>query len=238
MVTLNKKTTSISIAQKVINVALVPSREGTFVLPEIRIPWFNTLTKEIEFAVIAAQSINVQPAAFNSSVPDVMLPTVDPQPSPVAVVPSPVLPWYQQALPWQISTFIVLIIWALSSWMAPRAPRKNKPKMQQDMPSTSFSSLQKTIDKNAFKHVEQECVEWLSQHFDHQPTLQGYTQALNNDDFSQAVNAMYAFMYNKQGDELQIRSQLKMAIIQLEKVYLHTGNLDAKTTLRPLYPNT
>lgn len=43
---------------------------------------------------------------------------------------------------------------------------------------------------------------------------------------------------NKQGDELQIRTQLKTAIIQLQKVYLQTGSLDAKTTLTPLYPNT
>lgn len=236
LTTVNKDNTLI--AQKVLNIALVPSREGTFVLPEIRIPWFNTLTKETEFAVIAAQSINVQPAAFNSSVPDVMLPTVDPQPSPVAVVTTAVLPWYQQALPWQISTFIVLVLWALSSWIAPRPPRKNKPKTQQDIPTTSFRRLQKTIDKNAFKYVEQECVEWLSHHFDYQPTLQGYTQALNNDEFTHAVNAMYAFMYNKQGDELQIRTQLKTAIIQLQKVYLQTGSLDAKTTLTPLYPNT
>ena len=237
LTTVNKDNTLI--AQKVLNMALVPSREGSFVLPEIRIPWFNTLTKTTEYAVIAAKSINVQPAAFNSALPNAMLPTEDTQPLPIAVAPAVVLPWYQQALPWQITTVLVLILWAVSVWIAPRAPRTidSKTKAQQQKHAISLSSLQKTVEKGAFKYVEQECVDWLGQHFDYQPTLQGYTQQLNHTDFTQAVNAMYSFMYDKQGDELQIRAQLKMALNHLDKAYLQTGSLNAKT-LAPLYPNT
>ena len=50
-------------AQRVQSVAIIPEKAGTFVLPEIKLPWFNVLTGETEFATIAAQSVQVLPAA-------------------------------------------------------------------------------------------------------------------------------------------------------------------------------
>lgn len=237
LTTVNKDNTLI--AQKVLSMALVPSREGTFVLPEIRVPWFNTLTKTTEYAVIAAQSINVQPATFNSTMPNALPTTTNSQPGTVIPGPAPVLPWYQQAYPWQISTALVLILWAISLWIVPRKKSTDKrhSKTRHAQSTISLTRLQKTVEKGAFKYIEQECLTWLGQHFTAQPTLQGYTQQLNCTEFSEAVKAMYAFMYDKQGNELYVREQLKAALIQLEKEYLQSTRLDAKTSLAPLYPN-
>ena len=43
-------------------VVIVPEREGTLVLPEIKVPWLNTQTGRIETAVIPAYSLIVTPA--------------------------------------------------------------------------------------------------------------------------------------------------------------------------------
>ncbi|MFC3123379.1 BatD family protein [Agaribacter flavus] len=48
------------IAQTVQNIAVIPEAAGDFVLPEIRIPWFNVNTGETEFAVLPAKSIAVK----------------------------------------------------------------------------------------------------------------------------------------------------------------------------------
>jgi len=48
-------------------VALIPARPGTFVLPEVEIPWWNTRTEELEYARLPARPIDVLPAAATSA---------------------------------------------------------------------------------------------------------------------------------------------------------------------------
>jgi hypothetical protein len=43
-------------------VALIPSRSGTLILPEVEIPWWNTRTNELEYARLPARPIDVLPA--------------------------------------------------------------------------------------------------------------------------------------------------------------------------------
>lgn len=49
------------VSQAVRSFAIVASKAGTFELPEITIPWWNTITNRQEKAVIAAQTITVLP---------------------------------------------------------------------------------------------------------------------------------------------------------------------------------
>jgi hypothetical protein len=44
-------------------VALIPSGAGTFILPEVEIPWWNTRTDQLEYARLPARPIDVLPAA-------------------------------------------------------------------------------------------------------------------------------------------------------------------------------
>ncbi len=52
------------IAQGVYNSAIIPSESGSFVLPELRIPWFNVKTGNTEFAYIPAKTIQVKPSVI------------------------------------------------------------------------------------------------------------------------------------------------------------------------------
>lgn len=47
------------VSQKVKNFAVVASRAGEFTLPEIRIPWWNTVTNRYQVATIPAQTVTV-----------------------------------------------------------------------------------------------------------------------------------------------------------------------------------
>ena len=51
------------VSQKVINFAIVASQAGEYQLPEITIPWWNTITNKAEVAKISAQKITVLPNA-------------------------------------------------------------------------------------------------------------------------------------------------------------------------------
>ena len=60
------------ISQRQTSLAIIPTQPGNFVLPEITIPWFNTLTQQTEYATIPARSITVAPAsgANNANTPN------------------------------------------------------------------------------------------------------------------------------------------------------------------------
>ncbi|APD93508.1 aerotolerance regulator BatD [Alteromonas mediterranea] len=51
------------ISQRQTSLAIIPTEPGNFVLPEISIPWFNTLTQKTEYATIPARSITVAAAS-------------------------------------------------------------------------------------------------------------------------------------------------------------------------------
>ncbi|TPH17934.1 protein BatD [Litorilituus lipolyticus] len=61
------------VSQKVQNFALVASHAGRFILPEIRITWFNTVTNKIEHATLPEQTITVKenPDAPNSNLTNI-----------------------------------------------------------------------------------------------------------------------------------------------------------------------
>ena len=56
------------ISQRQTSLAIIPTQPGNFVLPEITIPWFNTLTQQTEYATIPARSITVTPASGANNV--------------------------------------------------------------------------------------------------------------------------------------------------------------------------
>ncbi|WP_334057763.1 BatD family protein [Alteromonas sp. S005] len=62
------------ISQRQTSLAIIPTQPGDFVLPEVTIPWFNTLTQKTEYATIPARSITVEPATGSSN-PSNALPT-------------------------------------------------------------------------------------------------------------------------------------------------------------------
>lgn len=55
------------ISQRQSSLAIIPTTPGSFVLPEITIPWFNTLTEKTEYATIPARTITVAPASSQAS---------------------------------------------------------------------------------------------------------------------------------------------------------------------------
>ncbi|MEW9798133.1 BatD family protein [Alteromonas sp. CYL-A6] len=54
------------IAQRKESLAIIPTKAGNFVLPEVTVPWFNVMTKKVEYATLPARSIRVEPAASST----------------------------------------------------------------------------------------------------------------------------------------------------------------------------
>jgi hypothetical protein len=48
------------VSQKTQNFAIVPSKPGTFTLPELNVTWFNTVTNKVQLATLPPQTITVE----------------------------------------------------------------------------------------------------------------------------------------------------------------------------------
>ncbi|MGB1261997.1 MAG: BatD family protein [Cognaticolwellia sp.] len=59
------------VSQKVVNFAIVASKAGDYQLPEISIPWWNTVTNKAEIAKIPGQKITILPNADLAAISDI-----------------------------------------------------------------------------------------------------------------------------------------------------------------------
>ncbi|MFY8272855.1 BatD family protein [Pseudoalteromonas sp. SSDWG2] len=102
------------IAQTKTSVAYVPQRPGTYVLPEVNVPWFNTVTGRTQIAKVPAKTITV----IGDAVSDTVKPTLDndakalAQPA-VSTDESTSIAWYL-VLPGYILWLVTLFMWWLS----------------------------------------------------------------------------------------------------------------------------
>lgn len=103
------------IAQRVENIAVIPSRPGQFVLPEIVVPWFNVVTKQTEYARLPARSVEVIAAANGSTTSNVP-PVATSQPS-NTIIESPVSIQSDSNLANTPASVVVNSWWSVSSWI-------------------------------------------------------------------------------------------------------------------------
>jgi len=96
-------------ALQVTTIGIVPTRAGELYLPEISIPWWNTLTGREEIALIPASTFTVLPAISEA----VTIPTVT---VPVTELAKPTVIQAAAAPYWQWAAIALGLLWLLSTW--------------------------------------------------------------------------------------------------------------------------
>ncbi|WP_295606197.1 BatD family protein [uncultured Lamprocystis sp.] len=117
-------------ALKTLKIALVPTRAGELILPEIRVPWWDTTADQERVAVIPARRVQVEPApgepaspqptpgATATDRPAVSAPDQDPADTPLATHDTGVdLSDSSTTVPWPWLTLFFALAWlATLSW--------------------------------------------------------------------------------------------------------------------------
>ncbi|MCC2604528.1 BatD family protein [Planctobacterium marinum] len=110
------------VAQRTETVALIPNEEGTMIIPEVTLKWFNVVTKETEVARLPARSIEVlAPASAPQALPD--SPKVNPVTPPATVTESPLAAIPMSNAWWSVSSWALLVLWLLTLliwWLSAR----------------------------------------------------------------------------------------------------------------------
>jgi hypothetical protein len=118
------------VSQKVVNFAIVASQPGEYQLPEITIPWWNTITNKAEIAKIAGQKITVLPNPDVIQTPVAAIPNSETErPTTAAPVAQTVIVQETSLWPWIFLPLwlITLLAWFIST-KRPFGKKKNQAK--------------------------------------------------------------------------------------------------------------
>jgi hypothetical protein len=128
--------------------ALVPTQAGTFMIPEIRIPWWDTQTRQMRYAVVPQREITVAAADTGSSAaPAIPLsPLIQATTPTLSLAPSPA---QKDSIKWKIISAISTVGWLttlLVFW------RRRRPVSHAPLPTAEDVS-----EKQAFRELLSAC---------------------------------------------------------------------------------
>lgn len=232
------------IAQRVESIALIPSKEGTIVIPEVSVPWFNVVTKQTEYATLPQRTIQIGAAVADpaSQLPQVSAPPLEseqtgiPPQSVVAKTNS------QHGTPlWSISSWLLLILWLLTL-LAWKRHSARQPQVQSDSPVIQNSEeklwkqLNNMLKKHDPKQVYQPLTQWLGL-ITQQPeaALSASQLKLGNQQLDKEIKLMFDHQY---GDQQQQWNSQSLSEV-LSSIRQSSRSVNPKgTRLTSLYPTT
>ena len=193
------------VSQKVRNFALVASKAGSYQLPQIVIPWWNTVTNKYQEAVIPAQTITVLPnmdepiedPAYddNSATKNKAVQRV--QPERIIITQYSWLQW------------LFLSLWLITSFAWFFSVRRNKKSVKKEKSSqkvtNAYSLLIAACKKNNGSQALKLITPWINTLPDGNniSTLNDAINLLNDSSFTTAINELQQCYYAKEHSDWQ-----------------------------------
>ncbi|MFT5924246.1 MAG: hypothetical protein ACI9LE_001245 [Paraglaciecola sp.] len=230
------------IAQRKESIAIIPSQAGQLIIPEVRIPWFNTITQKTEFAVLAEKKLQILPARTppTSAIPTSPVIQIKPQ----AAMPTGLnnqndsLPQY-----WIWLTASLLLLWLLTLvfWykhvMLLKAETKHpsySPARNTQNEQLLWKNLDKALNNNASLDTQKYLALWLGNFVqDKQAPLAQSLKVINSQSLNREVNTFLASRYAKNQSSWE-----STALHQILREMRKDDNISqhSKHKLSPLYP--
>ena len=218
--------------------AVVPVRSGTYQIPEIRIPWWNTKTEQLEYAVLPEREINVAAAEITDLTTEPVLPAT---PIDIAATPltNPTRHWLGGPI-WPIVTAISTLGWILTLlylWRVRRSTTPNKP----HAPDTSaekqvFKQLLAVCADNNAALTRGAIIDWIAAFKPKSSpvSLDKVAKLLGDEEFTREIDTLDTCLYSSDQDHWDGTSLADC----LRRLRRASGHGDDETT-EPikLYPN-
>ena len=218
--------------------AVVPVRSGTYQIPEIRIPWWNTQTEQLEYAVLPEREINVAAAEITDLTTEPVLPAT---PIDITATPltNPTRHWLGGPI-WPIVSAISTLGWILTLlylWRVRRSTAPNKP----HAPDTSaekqvFKQLLAVCADNNAARTRGAIIDWIAAFKPKASpvSLDEIAKLLGDEEFSREIDTLDTCLYSSDQDHWDGTSLADC----LRRLRRASGHGDDETT-EPikLYPN-
>jgi hypothetical protein len=235
------------IAQRKESIAIIPSQAGELVIPEVRLPWFNTITQKTEYAVLAEKTLQILPATTQptTAIPINQSIQTAPDITPLEPVASELndknisVPQYWI---WLTASLLLLWIITLVLWWKHVGQLKSvtkhggdsivrKTQSEQDL----WKSLEKALNKNMASDTQKYLPLWLGSYInDKNASLEQSLKVINDHHLYEAVNTLLASRYSKNQSTWQSK-ELHQILRKMRK----TGSIQKQTkqNLSLLYPS-
>lgn len=234
---------NILIAQRVENIAIIPGQAGDIRIPEVKVPWFNILTKQTEYAVLPARTLTIAPPVSDASAS--LTPTLS-QPLPssneiteleqsdVIIQPEKIVSW------WATSSWVFLGLWlaTLFGWIfhALRNNKKQTPTAMQDQTGSGWNELDQALKTQDTRKIFAPLTHWLAWYTgNHSNALPTSQTVLNDTVLNKAISDMFAQQYSN------VSSNWDSSTLRKELVRLKQSKRNDRTKgmeLKSLYPGT
>lgn len=233
------------------SMALIPTEVGTFTLPEIQIPWWDTARKEYKIATLAARTIVVIPSTQAVSTIEKFGPAND---EAALLTPNENQPSQNQfdqvsqqvesnieKQAWVISTIVFATLWTITLLLALyyfyNRQTKHKPTENNSRPSLrqAKQNLKSACEKQNPVAIRATVLDWGKLFYQDSNiiSLQDLIQKTSSDEFKQQLNELDRQLYNT--DSHSWNADKLMEIIH--RVGKHETKTPAQGSPRQLYPN-
>jgi len=216
------------VSQKVRNFALVANKPGTYQLPEISIPWWNTITNKYQQATLAAQTITVL-ANPELEEKTVLLDSENIGISPkTEIVYVPQTPWLQ---------WLFLALWLLTSlaWLLSYYLQNNSGREKRQKPTKindAYLGLMAACKQNNGEQALDLIVPWYNKTaLEKCSTLAEVSSQLNSAEFTKEINALQSTIFGKTQQTWQ--GQNLLAVLQRLNKTAKTAKVNTSFSLNP-----
>jgi hypothetical protein len=244
------------IAQRKQSIAIIPSQAGQIIIPEVKIPWFNTITQKTEFAVLAEKILQILPATIKPTRAIPIPPSIQAnfETRPQESVPSGAINqiinmpryWIWLTVSLLILWFVTLIVWwkHVSILKASSKHESTSSVRNAQSEQSLWQYLEKALNKNDSLDTQKFLALWLGCYLqDKKAPLTQSLKVINNVNLTGAVNTLLASRYaknksgNESGNKLQNEWQ-SAALHQILRKMRKDGSFKVQTkhNLSPLYP--
>jgi len=221
------------VSQKVRNFAIVASKSGEYQLPEINIPWWNTVTNRYQVATIASQTVTVLPNP-DLEITQVITPSEQrKEVSPAKSIIVPTTPWLQ----WVFLALWLLtaLVWFISTkWQRTSTKR---PSGKQRPSTDAYVELMAACNKNKGLTALSLIANWLNDlqmqaGLQQTTTLNETLSSIDDKELAQEIDNLQQCYYGKKQKEWR-GSQLLKIIKRINKQGISATNLENKKQQQP-----
>lgn len=228
---------------KQIKVALIPASAGTYVLPEIKLPWWNTKTNKQELAMIpqavltitgqASQTTMPAPIPSVSETPVSQVPTNTLTPTPLSPIVASEPYWRWLALFFAFAWLATLIIFSRKSGAVSRQSKKDKQAASMSV-KAAIAAVEKNAKKNDANQTIESLIRWARLSY-HDDTITNLTQITEHcsTQLAKQIRRLNESIYSAEkhawhGNDL-------LLAFNIEKTLKDQKTKTQSSTLKPLY---
>jgi hypothetical protein len=210
------------------SLAIVPTKSGQMVIPEVRIPWWNLAKNKLEYAVLPAQTVQISEPSQASKIASNQT-----KAKPTALETAKIVAVNQSGF-WVITTLLLLISNIITLFLLWRhhAP-KEKDQLEIVKPSQHLKLLKKACQNNDADNIRQHLKDWAQ--VEYQITnLDQLSQRFADIALTNAINELDSYLYQGKNNSAFNGQILWNSLSQAIKKK-HTDKTPDKQNLKPLY---